>query len=176
MTDLGQDSGPRFTVPEGAKVPGGVGRVLVYSQFLKQRKHDGEYNAMEGVDVVEGDISLANLTTSIGVEDTIWIGSSGANVDGHYPLIDLDIPAYLIPSTTPGHTHLYIDKKVPQEKYWALLRAMVDAGLVEGGYVNASEARGFTAARLPWIKKDETPEDVKQPDIWTHVPDSLPPF
>ena len=167
----------RFEVPEDAKVPGGVDRVLVYSQFLKQRKHDGEYNAMEGVDVVEGDLSQANLTTSIGVEDSKDVYSTGAEVTGHYPLIDLDVPAYLVPSSTPGNSHLYIDKKVPWKKYLALLDAMADAGLVEPGYVGASKARGFTAARLPWVKKDETPEDVRQPDVWTHVPqDNTPPF
>lgn len=72
------------------------------------------------------------------------------------PVIDLDIPCRLIPSSTEGHFHLYIDKAVLIDDYWHLIDAMVEAGLVEPGYANASKARGYTAARLPWVKKATT--------------------
>jgi hypothetical protein len=51
--------------------------------------------------------------------------------DRHAPLFDLDIPARLVPSTTPGHTHLYIDHPMSWRQYKRLVRAMVRAGVVE---------------------------------------------
>jgi hypothetical protein len=53
----------------------------------------------------------------------------------HTIMLDLDVPATLVPSSTPGHSHLYID--VP----------------LEDGYVSASIERGHTALRLPGVKK-----------------------
>ena len=71
----------------------------------------------------------------------------------HYPVLDLDFQAHLQPSSTPGHHHLYIDYPVPAPAYFRLLRALQAAGLLQPGYVEASEERGFTAVRLPWVLK-----------------------
>lgn len=72
----------------------------------------------------------------------------------HKLLLDIDIPAQLIPSSTPGHSHLYIDKEMSEEAWATLLFALSSAGIIEPGYMRASIARGFTALRLPWIKKE----------------------
>lgn len=88
------------------------------------------------------------------VRDATVITSQSAYSDVlHYPVIDLDLPARLIPSSTPGHYHLYLDTPVDWGKFVAVLDAMVDAGLVEGGYVEASKERGHTCVRLPWVGK-----------------------
>lgn len=71
----------------------------------------------------------------------------------HKVVVDIDMPARLVPSSTPGHFHLYIDHKMPWHQYLQLLDALVEAGIVEPGYVKAAERRGFTAVRLPWITK-----------------------
>lgn len=71
-------------------------------------------------------------------------------------MVDLDVPATLIPSTTPGHSHLYIDVPVNWSDYQLLLDALALVGAVEPGYVQASKARGFTSLRLPWVKKRKT--------------------
>lgn len=73
----------------------------------------------------------------------------------HAPVIDLDLPCMLVPSTTPGHYHLYIDQIIPQEKFWKLLDALVEADLVEPGYASASKARGYSAVRAPHVKKNK---------------------
>lgn len=90
-------------------------------------------------------IGEANVTTSmiLGGKDT------------HKVILDIDLPAKLIPSSTPGHFHLYIDKAVPWEDYLDVLRALAKAGIIEQGYLGASEQRGYTSARLPWIKKHQ---------------------
>lgn len=74
----------------------------------------------------------------------------------HRPVLDLDFPAALIPSTTPGHFHLYLDKPMPWPKYKALIKALADAGIIERGYASASIARRYTSVRLPWIRKAGT--------------------
>lgn len=101
------------------------------------------------------DIEKANVITSM----------IATKVTHHKVIIDLDIPAQLIPSTTPGHFHLYIDHEMGKDAYFKLIAALVEAGLVEPGYLGASEARGYTAVRLPWVKKEPEPvsETARQP-------------
>lgn len=73
----------------------------------------------------------------------------------HRLVLDLDVPAYLVPSSTPGHSHLYLDVPMDWQKARAVLYALASAGVLEPGYVDASVARGYTAVRLPWVHKDE---------------------
>lgn len=79
--------------------------------------------------------------------------ASGAFAGQHTVAIDLDVPARLVPSSTRGHSHLYIDQPMSWKTYRKLLRALAKAGVVEPGYVKASERRGHTTLRLPWVKK-----------------------
>lgn len=91
-------------------------------------------------------IAEANVSTSIR-EDA---------EDSHALLLDLDVPAWLVPSSTEGHSHLYVDVTIPTPKYFALLDALAEAGVIQQGYANSSKHRGGTALRLPWIKKPTT--------------------
>lgn len=76
-------------------------------------------------------------------------------VETHMPVIDLDIECHLVPSSTPGHSHLYINKPMTKTELWALLEQMARIGLVEEGYVSASKRRGFSAVRHPRVTKTE---------------------
>lgn len=96
-----------------------------------------------------------------GVSDAELIAS--LNADGkHRPLLDIDFPAAVIPSSTEGHCHLYIDKELEWKDYKKLLNVLADLGIIEHGYRGASLARGYSALRLPWIKKDEEDKAVTQ--------------
>lgn len=90
------------------------------------------------------DVEEAQVITSL-------IDRPGPKV--HKVVLDIDLPAQLIPSSTPGHFHLYIDTEVPHDDYMKLLETLGHAGVIEPGYLGASKDRGFTAARLPWVKK-----------------------
>lgn len=67
----------------------------------------------------------------------------------HMPVIDLDLPCSLVPSGTPGHFHLYIDKPCNFEEYMAILKAMAEAGIVQWGFHDRTRERGFGSVRHP---------------------------
>lgn len=94
---------------------------------------------------VTNDLDEATVMTSI-VERKLGKGI-------HKPVIDVDFPVVAVPSSTPGHSHLIIDKELTWEQYEKLLTVMVEVGLVEPGYLGASRERGHTAVRLPWVRK-----------------------
>lgn len=78
----------------------------------------------------------------------------------HKPVLDVDLPCALVPSTTPGHFHLYIDKEMPWNDYIQLLDILAWLGIVEPGYVNAAKSRGATFVRAPGVKKVPAEVDV----------------
>jgi hypothetical protein len=87
----------------------------------------------------------------------VWSSLIAHGPDGmHSVMLDIDHRAAVIPTSTPGHHHLYIDVAVPWDKYLRLMEVMADCGLVEPGYVEASRQRGASYLRLPWISKEMT--------------------
>jgi hypothetical protein len=71
----------------------------------------------------------------------------GDNV--HQPVIDLDIPAKLLPSFQDGHSHLYLDVKMNWTDYLKLLKVMSEVGIIEKEYYEVSKKKGYTAVRAP---------------------------
>jgi hypothetical protein len=105
---------------------------------------------------VDFDEHYSNYPTLIrDIEQANVITSKTNNSNTHKPVLDIDLPIKVIESS-PGKHHLYIDKEMTWDQYSRLLLAMTDAGILEDGYVRASLERGFTALRLPWIKKETT--------------------
>jgi len=115
-------------------------------------KDTEEVTSLDEADIVSSELFCGFL------ED---IPSGVAPPMKHRVMLDIDVPAVLVPSSTPGHHHLYIDVYVTWDKYVVLLDALADCGVVERGYVSASKERGFTAVRLPWVRR-KTP---REPDI-----------
>ena len=74
----------------------------------------------------------------------------------HAPVLDIDIPAALIASSTAGHSHLIIEKALTWRQYKRLLRELARAGIVERGYYTMSRRRGYSSVRLPWVRKQST--------------------
>lgn len=95
--------------------------------------------------VMDAPIDEANIMTSL-------VSAPGLEGDGvHRVALDVDLPVMVLPSTTKGHHHLFIDSLLPWEDYLKLLDVLAEIGLVEQGYVSASRERGYTAVRLPWV-------------------------
>ncbi len=110
--------------------------------------YDGKLVASRAIPVSDPD--EADLITS-------GIATSGSPSSWHTVMLDLDVPAVLVPSTTEGHSHLYIDVPVRWEVYQELLAVLAKAKILESGYVAASRNRGFTSLRLPWVRKATPP-------------------
>lgn len=128
------------------------------------------------IDSEEADIDKANIVSSlIRFDPKDFLADP--NDKRHVLAIDLDIPATLVPSSTPGHQHLYVETKegIPHHRYLALLAALADCGIIEEGYAAVSIARGHSDLRLPWVSKDdEIPAKAEAPAPPVQVAQSTP--
>jgi hypothetical protein len=75
----------------------------------------------------------------------------------HAPAIDVDLPVHAVPSTTPGHSHLYLDVELTWPDYLSLLEVMRDVGIVQDGFYRSAKSRGTTLLRLPGVPKPDGP-------------------
>lgn len=113
------------------------------------------------------DVNKANL-----------ILSKGPDSYCHYPVLDLDFRAHLIPSSTKGHHHLYLEKALSHDDYLLLLTVLERLGIIQKGILNRFLESGFTCVRPPWLKKGD-PDDfdtVKPEASETGSQDKKPPF
>jgi hypothetical protein len=101
-------------------------------------------------EVIESEANLIGSPTN-------YIDKQGQPL--HMPVLDLDFPCELIPSSTPGHFHLYMNKTVGWESYRTMLEAMAEAGVLEEGYVKAAIHHGGTYVRKPGVLKPKTAND-----------------
>jgi hypothetical protein len=93
-------------------------------------------------------------------EDADLVSSQSAWEAGvHYPLLDIDLPAQLVPSSTEGHFHLYLEKPMQWGDYVFLLKALEHVGVLQKGFVRCAIERGRTQCRLP-----EKPKSTETPD------------
>lgn len=100
------------------------------------------YNTYEEVRVVCSAPEATIMTSEI-------VDSAGL----HAPVLDIDFEASLIPSSTPGHYHLVLEKAMTWKRYRKLIKALGKAQILEEGYVRATLSRGYSSIRLPWVKK-----------------------
>lgn len=84
---------------------------------------------------------------------SVW----GEGEKRHAVLLDIDYPAYLIPSSSPNHYHLYLDVPggVGHDDYMELLALLGRLGIIEHGYAEVSIKRGNSDLRLPWVNKTD---------------------
>ena len=132
------------------------GQMLAYVDFTEAPPESGYTRPSE-----TADLEQANLITSKVAgqpSDDAFINLFGGV--RHKVVLDIDLPVTVLPSTTPGHHHLFIDHEVDWDDYVHLLEALTACGLVEPGYAYASKERGYSCVRLPWVKKAETPKPV----------------
>jgi hypothetical protein len=128
--------------------------------FEQERDQDGYDFESVREDRTPVDIERAQVWGSQikgGVNVTHFDENGEVPVEGgwHILALDVDYRCKLVPSSTPGHFHLVIDRAMEWHKLVDILNAMAAAGIVESGYAAASIARGQTFLRLPWISKDD---------------------
>lgn len=81
----------------------------------------------------------------------------------HSPVLDVDYGARLIPSSTPGHFHLYLDDlRLTWDEYQELLLVLAKLGVIEPGYAAASIDRRQTMVRKPGVTKPQPVDEVTE--------------
>jgi hypothetical protein len=117
----------------------------------------------DGREVVD-DIEKAEALSSQVPASHLTLPDDPPEAREHVIAVDIDCPAWLIPSSTEGHHHLYA--RTTQPILWAdyvkWLDASVVIGLLEPGYVSACKSRGMTSLRAPWVRKGAEHEGVAQ--------------
>lgn len=122
----------------------------------------GEYGGTKDEMVNEdADLEDANLLTSL----VTYARGTNDGKGIHKIVLDIDMPAMLIPSSTPGHHHLIIDRTLDWPVYVKLLDALAEAGIVEQAYVSVSKSKGYTAIRTPWTKKEDDKPKKKESKV-----------
>jgi len=77
----------------------------------------------------------------------------------HYILLDLDgIKAEIVPSSTPGNSHLYIYHAVTKEQLNRVVDVLTDIGLLQEGIRRGWRERGILCLRKPGVMKPIPPE------------------
>lgn len=98
----------------------------------------------------------------------------------HALVLDLDFPAAVVPSSTPGHFHLYLDKELDWWDVTYLLGALQVVRILGEGYVKHSLDRGAAVVRMPWVNKarqaSQASEPQPAPGIVPVVDDAAEPF
>lgn len=143
-----------------------------------EKLDNDDYDADEDrllVSAIKDTICVPNLVSS-----HIYDPNNRQATHLHLPVLDLDRPytqtdalqidylfadfadgrassdVVVVPSTTEGHCHLYLQFKVPERRYLATLMYLAVFGVIEPGYATASIRRGGTFVRLPGVKKEKT--------------------
>ena len=129
-----------------------------------------EYGSSKAFDPKSDNNGEGEITDELYRADIIT--SKMGNSKWHKVLLDIDHPAFLTESSTPGHYHLWIDCSVEWEKLQVMLVAMAEAGVIEAGYAEACMARGYTSLRPPWRHKCDEPVAA----LTTHAPPSTNPI
>jgi hypothetical protein len=96
-------------------------------------------------------VETDNLTRAEVILSTVDGDYKGEKL--HKPVLDVDLNIQVLPSSTEGHHHLFIDKEMTWSQYEKLLTVLADVGIIEKGYLGACKSRKHSAVRLPWVKK-----------------------
>lgn len=83
------------------------------------------------------------------------ISSAVVGRETHCPVIDIDHRVYILPSTTPGNSHLYIDKDISWDGYKKILDAFLEVGLIQKAWYDDAIACKMSFVRPPWVSKGE---------------------
>jgi hypothetical protein len=101
-----------------------------------------------------GDVMIGDLATQEGREVNV-ITSKVNGRRKHKVVLDLDYDAALIPTSTPGHFHLLIDKDVDEDAYEDFLLACHNIGLIADGNLNQWSMHRRQFLRLPHVRKSK---------------------
>lgn len=143
---------PLFDLDLPARLaPHRVGAILTIEKTVPERAYEALHGIMEELKLVSSAYAARPF------EDRYAAGIEGyrvsAPVAARETAFRLSVPARLVPSSTQGHFHLYLETRLRWDDYLGLMRRMVDAGLLEKDWVDMNERRRMAMLRKPGIKK-----------------------
>jgi hypothetical protein len=122
-----------------------LGRLTCFAK-LESKPWGKKYGTDDEERTWSDDLSECNLVSSKVDPELFGLGM-------HMPALDIDFQAHLLPSSTSGHFHLYLDKPMTWNNYLYLLKALAAVGILESGFLAAARRREATYLRLPHIPK-----------------------
>ncbi|QXO13727.1 hypothetical protein SEA_DUMPTRUCK_75 [Gordonia phage DumpTruck] len=131
---------------------------FVHFEESYDRSHD---RTTEVVDLGTQSPRTSNCVSSQIHPDSFNDWRRGSPRQYHKPILDIDFEAALVPSTTEGHYHLFLDKEMEWRDYEKLLRVLAEVGILEPGYVKAAQRRKATWVRAPWTKKPQATSEAE---------------
>lgn len=111
---------------------------------------------------------VLSVMDGFGLTDTAWAKAEIARLDAMEPefrgyrepsVSEVDpqvrfcCSGNIVPSTTMGHHHLYLDRALSWERYVELLEALADAEIIERPFLEMSRHRRMTLLRKPGVRK-----------------------
>lgn len=144
---------PTIPLPSPAAIRDAIGNRLMFwtPEPLSANSEDDGYKQLHA-DMRPADHHTATLVTSRVADRPGW----------HKPVIDIDLPCMLMPSSAPGHFHLYIDKEMPWGDFLDILEALESAGVVGPGYLKYTRKRGYATVRYPGVTKQNEAERIEE--------------
>jgi hypothetical protein len=139
---------PDIPLPSPAAIQDTIGNRIMH-RTTEPIKSDSQETKHPDPEFLDADHDNATLVTSM--TKTGW----------HMPVIDIDLPCMLVPSSRPGHFHLYINRKMSFDEMMAILRAMNDAGVVQDGIINHVQRRGYASVRYPGVTKSNEAQRIE---------------
>lgn len=122
-------------------------------RFIWDNESNHDYGATDPYLQPAEKLSEADLYTSK-IAEPVQFGDHTET--GHLIALDIDITTLLMPSSTPGHSHLIIDKVLTWSDYSELLNHLAKLGIIEEGYNEIAQKRKRTDLRVPWLSKDSS--------------------
>lgn len=87
-------------------------------------------------------------------DETAWV-----DPEKTASVLELAVPIDVVPSSTPGHHHVYLDIEMKWRDYRRLCKRMQKAGLLEREFVKASFRRRMTMLFKPGLTKRQLIDD-----------------
>lgn len=91
--------------------------------------------------------------------DANLIGSQKLN-GKHVLFLDLDQEHFISPSSTPGHSHVYVNADLGLDALKEIIDVLAKYGIVQGGIKNQLDISGFLTFRPPGVKKGDPYDDA----------------
>ncbi len=146
---------PTIPIPSFTAIKDTIGDTIGYRLMLRTRTPLTEFYPDPHAGIEDPEYFAATH------DNATLVISKLADSDMHMPVIDIDLPCMLVPSSKPGHFHLYINRAMTWSKYVAILEALEAAGVIQEGYLHHSKRRGYTTVRYPGVTKQNELERIE---------------